>query len=268
MISRLLTAFAARPLLLDGGMGTRLIAADPEGRGYDPALCSLIRPEIVRDVHTRDITAGSDALLTATFGANTFWLGQRHGAKEIAAMNRRAVALAREAAGPGRFVLGSIGPTAGDSARDQAEILAGEGVDGVILETHRSGGALARLATIRGAVDLPILVSLFAFDEPVADAALRLVDAGADVIGINCVRPDHALAWIAELSMSIGSTPLLWKPAASHPEGPAVTPSELAADVPALLHYGVRLLGGCCGATEAHIAALRSALDREAAARL
>jgi methionine synthase I (cobalamin-dependent) len=259
-----MAALADRPLLLDAGMGTRLIAAAVDVRGYEAAL----RPDLVVDIHARDVAAGSDALLTSTFGANAGWLGRSRHAEEIAAINRRAVNLAREAAGPDRFLLGSIGPTAGDSARKQAAILAAEDVDGLILETHRSDGALAGLARIRRDVGLPILVSLFAFDEPVADAARRLVDAGADVVGVNCVRPDRALGWIAELSEAIPSTPLLWKPAASHPEGPSVAPSDLAADVPALLRHGVRLLGGCCGATEAHVAALRSALDREAAGGL
>jgi methionine synthase I (cobalamin-dependent) len=243
-------------------MGTRLIAADPEGG--DPALANLTCPDAVRALHARDVTAGSDAILTNSFGGNRSWLTRSGRGDDVVAINRRAVALARDAAGPDRFVLGSIGPTAGEGAREQAEFLASSGVDGLILETHRSAVAVASLAGIRPHVDLPILVSLFAFDEPVADAARRLADAGADVLGVNCVRPDQALRWVVELSRAT-ALPLLCKPSASHPDWPPIPPDEFASDVPTWLDHGVRLLGGCCGATAAHVAALRSALDRVAA---
>jgi methionine synthase I (cobalamin-dependent) len=263
--SRLLAALADRPLLLDGGMGTRLIARGLDLTADDPALWNLSRPEIVRDVHARDIAAGSDVLLTNTFGANAAWLARLGRAGEMVAINRTAVALASEAAGPDRFVLGSIGPTAGELARDQAEILAESGVDGLILETHRSDDALARLGELRRDLDLPILVGLFAFHEPIAEAGRRLADAGADVVGINCIPPEWAPEWIEDLWQAIPTVPLLCKPSAAHPDWPPIPPAALAAGVPALLRHGVRLLGGCCGATEAHVAALRSALDRAAA---
>jgi methionine synthase I (cobalamin-dependent) len=263
-----LAALADRPLLLDGSMGTRLIRLGPDRRFVDPALWNLTHPEAVRDVHARDVAAGSDAILTNTFGANPNWLARVDRAGDMIAINRRAVALAREAAGAGRFVLGSIAPPAADTASEQAEILAEAGVDGLILETHRSEQAIARLGELRGRFDLPIFVSLYAFDEPDDVAARRLVDAGADVVGINCIPPDWAPDWIEGLRQAIPTVPLLCKPSAEHPDFPPISPDALAAHVPALLRHGVRLLGGCCGATDAHVAALRSALDHATAVRL
>ena len=248
-------------------MGARLIARGLKVEADDPALWNLSHPEVVRDVHARDVAAGSDCVLTNSFGANGSWLDRFGRAGEMAAINRSAVALAREAAGPDRFVLGSIGPTATGAYRSQAEALAGAGVDGLILETHRPEQALAGLDELRQALDVPIVVSLFTCDGPVAEVARRLVDAGADVLGVNCVRPEAALGRIVALSEAV-SVPLLCKPAAAHPDWPPVAPADLAADLPRWLDRGVRLVGGCCGATEAHVAALRSALDRGAAARL
>src|SRR5215207_7751714 len=123
---RLLSAMARGLLVLDAAMGTRLIARGLDLSGDDPALWNLSHPEVVRELHTRDVAAGSDAVVTNTFGANRHWLARYGRAEEVAAINRRAVGLAREAAGPGRFVLGSIGPTTSEApgaAREQAEAL-------------------------------------------------------------------------------------------------------------------------------------------------
>lgn len=269
MTSRLLDAIAARPLLLDGGMGTRLIACGLDLRSDDTALWNLSHPEAVREVHAADVAAGSDAVVANTFGANSAWLDRYSRAGEMTAINRRAVELARDAVGPDRFVLGSIGPTAADrpgAYRAQADALADAGVDGLLLETHRSDRALLAMGELRRSLDLPILASLYWLAEPIEDAARHLVEAGADVLGANCLRPAHALDWISKLSLNTPlGFPILCKPSASHPDAPAVSPEELADDVWEWLEWGVRLLGGCCGATEAHVAAMRSALDEDMA---
>lgn len=269
MTSRLLDALAARPLLLDGGMGTRLMARGLDLAADDPALWNLSHPESVREVHSLDVAAGSDALLTNTFGANPAWLARFGREDDTTTINRRAVALARDAAGPDRFLLGSIGPTAagsGEAYRSQAEALAEAGVDGLVLETHRSGQALAGLDALRRSFHLPILIGLYWLDEPIVDAARRLVDAGADVLGVNCVSTERALRWIVELGqVTPRPRPILCKPSTSHPDGSVVSPSEFAEDVFEWLHWDARLIGGCCGATEAHVAAMRSALDEDMA---
>jgi methionine synthase I (cobalamin-dependent) len=259
---RLLEALANRPLLLDGGMGTRLIELGLDLKASDPSLWNLTHPQAIAAIHARDIAAGSDVLLTNTFGANTAWLDRFARAGEMAAINRRAVAIAREAAGPARFLLGTIGPTASSAEfyRAQAEILVESGVDGLLLETHTLSAALNGLDALRTTNDLPILVSLASWPYEPLQAARQLVEAGADVLWINCVEPGRARDWVQACGRLV-PVPLLWKPSASHPLSGSVTPEELAFGLPDLHAHGVRLFGGCCGANEAHVAALRAALD-------
>ena len=232
-------------------MGTRLIARGLDLASDDPALWNLSRPEVVDAVHRLDIRAGSDALVTNTFGANRAWLARFAREGETRKINQRAVAIAREAAGPARFLLGSIGPTAADrpgAYRDQADALTG--VDALLLETHTVDRALVGLAEIsRGG--LPIIVSLFRWDSP--EDSARLIDAGANILGANCVSPDVCRSMIGAIRGSV-AIPLFAKPT-------DVSPRQIASDVPNLLRLGVRLIGGCCGTTEAHVAAIRSALD-------
>jgi methionine synthase I (cobalamin-dependent) len=300
MSSRLLQALAIRPLLLDGGMGTRLIELGLDLRSSDPALWNLSNSEAVAAIHARDIAAGSDVLLSNTFGANASWLDRYGRIVEMAAINQSAVALARTAAGPDRFVLGTIGPTAGSAEvyRAQAEVLVEAGVDGLLLETHGQSAALLGLDALRSFINQPILVSLASWPLETRQCARRLVEAGADVLGINCVEPDRARNWVQALGRGV-PVPLLWKPSVSHPSARpvtparsaqnsfptlfheeegilsdpireedytyAVTPEKLALGLTDLITHGVRLFGGCCGATEVHIATLRSALDLQRA---
>src|SRR4051812_16772915 len=122
---RLHHAMARGLLVLDAAMGTRLIARGLDLTGDDPTLWNLSHPDEVRELHGRDVAAGSDAVVTNTFGANRNWLARYGRAGDVAAINRRAVGLARETVGPDRFVFGSIGPTASEvpgAAREQAEV--------------------------------------------------------------------------------------------------------------------------------------------------
>jgi methionine synthase I (cobalamin-dependent) len=258
----LLDAAARRPLVLDAAMGTRLLARGLDLAHDDPCLWNLAHPDAVRAVHVLDLAAGADAVLTNTFGANRRWLSRYGRAGDAVAINRRAAALAREAAGPDRFVIGSFGPTGADdphAGREQAEALAGAGVDALLFETHRFDQALASLAAARGLDSLPRLVSLLAWPEPVADAVRRLEDLGASAVGENCQRGMQPALATAERLAPVTSLPLWMKPSAGLPDEPQETPEAFAAAVPALLTSGVRFLGGCCGTTEAHVAALRKA---------
>ncbi len=254
-----------RPIALDAGMGTRLIGLGLDPRHDDPGLWNLDRPVEVAGVHARDVRAGADALLTNTFGANRSWLSRFDRVNDLERINRRAVELARGAAGESGFVLGDIGPTAADrigAAPEQAKILMEAGVDGLILETLRLETALAvlrELTSIPGRP--PLIASLWAWPEPIEDAARRLVDAGADVIGSNC-RPSlpEMLEATRRLASAV-SVPLLFKPGID-PEDPkdASTLSAFATAVRELVGYNVRIIGGCCGTTEAHVEAIAEAI--------
>ena len=256
-------ALAKGPILLDAAMGTRLIVRGLDLASDDPCLWVLDRPAEVLQVHRLDIQAGADALLTDTFGANRAWLNRFGRGDQVRAINRQAVELARHAAGAGRFLIGSIGPTASDRPPDlleQAEILLESGVDALLLETHRLDQAEAALRLLRDC-RVPILASLFDWPDPVDESARRLIDLGPLAIGANCqVGMKPALELARKLRQACNH-PLLIKPSAGLPGSPQQTPESFGDAVPELLSLGVRLIGGCCGTTEAHVSALRRRLD-------
>jgi 5-methyltetrahydrofolate--homocysteine methyltransferase len=273
MTSRLLAALEAAPLILDAAMGTRLLAKGLDLRVDDPCLWNLAHPDEVLEVHRRDVAAGSQVLFTNTFGANGFWLANYRtwlancrSLRAVEVINRRAVGLAREAAGSERWVVGSIGPTAAEqsgAATEQAAVLVDAGVDALIFETYRAEAAervLRELGTWLGG-SRPLLVSLWEWPDPPEPAARRLLDRGAAVLGMNC---QHGMGAALAFSQRLGpfvSCPLLVKPSASGAARPASgsSPASFAAAVPLLVDQNVRLLGGCCGTTEAHVAALAAA---------
>ncbi|HEX8200837.1 MAG TPA: homocysteine S-methyltransferase family protein [Isosphaeraceae bacterium] len=264
-----------RPLLLDAAMGTRLVARGLDLARDDPCLWTLDRPDDVLAVHRRDVAAGSDALLTNTFGANRRTLARLGRPDAVVEINRRAVALARQAAGADRFVLGSIGPQAVDdvdATREQVLALTEAGADALLLETHTRHEARTRLELLRGEVAPPVVVSIIETGElPGKPAGWAKGQAWADswlgrkggacAYGTNCHDLEATLRLIERLAHD-ASAPLIAQPSAGLPGPPLAGPEAFAAAVPRLLALGVRLLGGCCGTTEAHVAALRAALDR------
>ena len=256
--SALLQAMATRPLVMDAAMGTRLIERGLNLRDDDPALWNETHPEVVSAIHARDAAAGAEALVANTFGANRTWLARFGRGDDARGLNRAAIVLARAGAGPDRFVLGALGPTADDDAlREQVEALHDSGVDGLLFETHTIERATHSLSLI--SADVPILVSLLSWPEPPGEAARILEDLGAAVLGANC--QDGPAATLAILQTLAGATrlPLLAKPAAGLPGGPRASPEDFAAVVPALRDLGVKLIGGCCGTSDAHVAAIRVA---------
>ena len=136
---------ARRPLLLDGAMGTELDRMGAEGR----CVCNLRRPREVIAVHRRYLEAGSNAVMTNTLTMNRIFIESHRMGVDVVVVNRAGAALAREAAGPGGFVLGNLSSTgqllepygpgtmlgALGAFREQARLLAEGGVDGFIIET-------------------------------------------------------------------------------------------------------------------------------------
>ncbi len=274
---------------LDGAMGTQLFARGAR-YGQCTELLNTDQPEIVADVHRAYLAAGSDAVLTNTFGGNAVSLG-RHGlAGRTAELNRAAAELARSAAGPDNYVLGDIGPC-GDFLEplgtlkkadllagfaEQARGLAEGGVDGFIIETMT---ALEEIETAIEAVqkvsDRPILVSL-AYDPAGAEfrtmmgvspaqAAARLGGLGIAAIGYNCGTLDMEgylrLTEAYAAAVDGRGLLLLAEPNAGRPELKGDTAVyKLAAEAYAetlkkIVRAGAALVGGCCGTTPEHIAA-------------
>jgi 5-methyltetrahydrofolate--homocysteine methyltransferase len=279
-----------RVLLLDGGMGSLLMAAGLE-RGRAPEWWNLEHPERVEGAHRSYAEAGSDMVHTNTFGASPPKLsaaGLDGRCRDVVAA---AVAIARGACGASTMVAGDIGPTGlllppvggatideiGDAFREQADALAGAGVDLISIETmYDLREALAALAAAR-ATGLPVLASMTfesrkrGFFTIMGDALGRslvaLTEAGADAVGCNCsVTSSVMVGMVAEARRSVDAR-LVAQPNAGQPRvtGGGTTydasPEEFARDLMAMVAAGAGLVGGCCGTDARFIRAARVALD-------
>jgi len=283
------------PILGDGAMGTQLHARGvPFERSFDEL--NLTQPQIVEEVHRAYIAAGAEVIETNTFGANRFRLA-RHGLEgRVRDINFRAVKVAREAreaAGEPVFLAGSVGPigqhlepvgritlaAAEGAFREQIEALLEGGADLIVLETFSNlPELLAAVRAARSACDLPLCAQMtFAEDgltlsaEEPAQVVTALEAAGVDVIGVNCgVGPQVALE-VLETMRPLTRLPLSGQPNAGLParvEGRFVyfaSPAYYADFARQAVRLGVSYLGGCCGTTPAHIAAMRAALTPGAA---
>ncbi len=289
---------AARPLLFDGAMGTLLYSRGvPQRASLDELVLS--RPDLVGAIHREAIAAGAEAIETDTFGANRVRLAPLGLADRTSILNRRAAQLAREArevSGRDVLVAGSIGPVssplhgpshlservAGASAVEQLDGLLEGGIDLVVIETGSDlGHVLAAVEAARRACDLPVLASLtfgedllVADGSSAADAAAALHAAGVDALGVNCGSgPIAGIEVLEQMRDAAAGTPLLIMPNAGLPGRVggslvwAATPAYFADEVPRFLAAGAVIIGGCCGTTPDHVAAMRQALDREPAGR-
>ncbi len=228
----ILAAIEQSPLVLDAGMGTRLLPAGLDLRSDDPALWCVTHPDQVVAVHRRDVSSGAGAILTNTFGANRAWLARFGQVHQIGPINRRAVELARSAAGADRFVIGSVGPRSRaetGAAAEQATILVDEGVDAVLLETFRFPEVETVLEEVTRALGgaAPIFVSLWEWPDQPCAAAQRLVERGAAVLGFNC-GPGAAAAVAFAREPRASNSRSLAREAGVRPRAEAVmSPEEL-----------------------------------------
>jgi methionine synthase / methylenetetrahydrofolate reductase(NADPH) len=281
-----------RPLLADGAMGTLLFS-----RGIPQRACLdelvLQRPDLIGTIHREYVEAGADLIETATFGSNRVRLASWGLADAVGKINRRAAQIAREArdvTGRDVLVAGSIGPL-GRSGRDdpalderairavfreQIDGLLEGGVDLLAFETFSDlATLLVALAEARVACDLPVLTSLTIGEEmTLADghtpeaAAAALAAAGTDVFGVNCgVGPIVSLEALGRLTVAAPGIPGSCMPNAGLPqriEGRFVYAADaawFAETVAPAVSAGARIVGGCCGTTPAHVAAMRTAID-------
>jgi 5-methyltetrahydrofolate--homocysteine methyltransferase len=292
----LLQRIDERVLLSDGAMGTQLQRAGLEPGGCGEAW-NLDHPERILAIQRAYVEAGSDCLITNTFGASRIML-ERHGeAGRAVEINRRGAELAREAfAGRAGFVLGDMGPFGGlmepygeiprerveKALKEQARALVAGKVDAIIIETQT---ALEELEIAIGAAreaGAPVVIGSLAFDKMLdhyeartmmgvhpEGAAEFLASQGADVAALNCgtgIDMDLA-ADIARRYRSAAGLPVMAQPNAGQPElidhrvVYRETPSEMAEGLPRLLEAGARIIGGCCGSTPEHIRKFREILD-------
>jgi len=277
----------ARPVLLDGGMGTLLQDAGLED-GAPGELWNLDNQDAVRAAHAAYAEAGARILTTNTFGGTRPRLDMHGLGDRLAEVNRNAARIARSVADErGLLVAGDLGPTGellaplGTMTSEDATALFAEqlaalvegGIDLVLVETLSDlGEADAALAAARQvASDLPVIVTM-SFDTNLrtmmgvrpADAVAHLAEAGADAVGANCGRgPGEMEVIAAELAQArTGDLLLVAQSNAGLPQVVGdhfeydATPGELAAHAGRLAELGIDLVGGCCGSTPAHIAAV------------
>jgi methionine synthase / methylenetetrahydrofolate reductase(NADPH) len=273
-------------VLFDGAMGTMLYAKGVFiHRAFEEL--NLSQPDLVRDVHASYVAAGAQVLESNTFAANRFRLAPHGLVGDLERINRDGVALAREAAAGRAWVAGAMGPIGvriepfGPISRaearevflQQAQALVDAGVDLFLLETFTHLPELEEaMQALREVTDLPVVAQVSMTTggqtrEGVAaeEVARRLEAAGASAVGVNC---SDALATLDALERMGSATdlPLSGQPNAGQPRSVAgrsiylASPEYLHAWGRRALKSGARLLGGCCGTSPDHIAALRDLL--------
>jgi 5-methyltetrahydrofolate--homocysteine methyltransferase len=279
-------------LVGDGAMGTMLFQRGLEP-GRPPESITLSRPAVLEEIARLYLDAGSDILQTNTFGGSPLKLALHGLEAETEAINREAVRAVRRVAGDRGYVVASVGPSGRllepygdvsaaavyDSFRRQLAALCAAGVDGVIVETM-TDLAEAQLA-VRAAKDvspgIPVLATMTFDATPrgfftimgvsVAAAAAGLLEAGADAVGSNCGSGIEQMVAIAREFRRHTAAPLVIQANAGLPrsvDGRTVydeTPAFFAEQARGLAEPGVSVIGGCCGTTPDHIAALRAMVD-------
>lgn len=285
------------PLLFDGAMGTELYK-----RGVFINRCfeeaNLFAPDLVLSVHRDYIGAGAEVLTTNSWGAGKFKLAKYNLQDRLVEINAKAVLLARETASKAALagnahdvlIAGSVGPLgprldpvgalsaaeAEAAFEAQIRVLADNGADFILLETFGDvhEAVLAVRAAKRTAPGLPVFANLTIdmggnpiFGMSLEDAMDRLLEAEADVLGLNCsVGPQPMLRAAQRMRAHRKEVPLCIEPNAGMPrqiEGRMMymsTPEYFATYAKYYLQEGVRFVGGCCGTTPEHIRAMAGAV--------
>ncbi len=294
----LLDELALRPVCGDGAMGTLLMA-----RGMTSGACGMAwnvdRAEDVQAIHDAYRAAGSQLITTNSFGGSRFVLDLHGRAADVRALNLAAAQVARAAAGDDAWVLGDVGPCGdfiepvGDLTedevregfRDQIMALLEGGADAILVETMSDPAemVLGIEAALACDPEVPVIAT-YAFQKtatgefrtmmgtPVAEAIHRAVDAGANIVGANCgaaLDLDDYVALCKEIAAAAGITYVIIQPNAGAPrqvDGATLylaTPEQMAATATRLLEAGAHIVGGCCGTTPAHLAAIAEALAKQ-----
>jgi 5-methyltetrahydrofolate--homocysteine methyltransferase len=287
-VQDILDALQERVIVADGATGTMLQEAGLPV-GLPPEAWLLERPDAIRGVHEGYLAAGSELILTCTFGGTRVRLERKGYASRVPEINRRAVAIARQAAAGRAYVAGDIGPlgkflapigplTYGDAVEifsEQTVALAEGGTDVFYIETMASMDEMkaaieaARLAD----PDLPVFAT-FSFDHHgrtnmgvrPGEAVKALAELGVAAIGANCgATLDMTLEAVAKMHAAAPATPLVAKPNAGVPHAVGreivydATPAVMADYALRFAELGARVVGGCCGSTPAHITAVAAA---------
>ena len=287
--SKIKNLLKKRILLLDGAAGTEI-----QKRGMPSGVCPemwcLENPDVISNIHAAYRQAGSDIIYTCTFGANCFKLGHYH-TQNVREINKDLALLARQAAGRDALIAGDIGPTgqfiepfgslpfeeAVEAFKEQALGLLEGGVDLFVIETMMDiQEARAALLAVKETCRCFTIVTMtyekngrtLNGTDPVT-ALITLQSLGADAVGCNCSGgPDMMVGLIAAMK-PYAIVPLVAKPNAGVPRLVGRTTvfdmdaREFAAFGTKFAASGINMLGGCCGTTPDHIAALKESIKNE-----
>src|SRR3954453_12314315 len=294
---QLLDVIKERPLIGDGAMGTQLMLAGLE-QGNCGEAWNLTHPERVPAIQRRYAQAGSDCLLTNTFGGSRIMLNRHSHADDVAGVNAAGVRIAREAFGDrDGYVIGDIGPFGGlmepygefteaqvlDAFREQARALVDAGADAIIIERQTSLEEL-RLGLIASReAGAACVIGSMAYDVTLDGSTFRTMmgidperaaafmqEHGADIVALNCgTGMDMERARQAvQRYLRVTDRPIMAQPNAGLPKLVEMkvvydeTPEQMVAGVVPLLEAGASIVGGCCGSTPDHIRAFREAMDQ------
>ena len=297
MVQPFLERIATGPVLGDGAMGTQLQQAGLEPGGCGEAW-NTEHPDRVLAIQKKYVEAGSDCLITNTFGGSRIMLERHAQDSDVEAINKAGALIAREAfGGKDGYVLGDIGPFGGllepygevteksvrEAFAEQAMALVSGGVDAIIIETQTSLEELGIGLEAARDAGAPCVIGSMAYDvtfdgEEIRtmmgigpeDAAGFMVENGADVIALNC-GSGIDVSWAAravERYRRITDLPTMAQPNAGLPELIDMeviyrqTPEEMTGELSALLSAGANIVGGCCGSSPAHLRLFRELLDK------
>jgi methionine synthase / methylenetetrahydrofolate reductase(NADPH) len=280
----LLEAIETHPLCGDGAIATLLRERGAAEEVCLEALC-ISHPDLIREIHADYVKGGAHIIRTNTFGANAVQL-RRHGlSNHVNEINWQAAQLARQAAKEA-FVAGSVGPLGISSSeaehqgmdreecfRTQIGALLEGGVDLIFLQTFQDVDELLVALHVKQSLHhCPAICSLAASDDGLLPGSVslevafeKLVRHDAEILGVDGINgAEVALRFVEKLVPS--ALPLAIYPNASAPRyfhgryGSELSPAAFAEMGLALAQSGVGIIGGCCGTTPAHIAALSKAL--------
>jgi 5-methyltetrahydrofolate--homocysteine methyltransferase len=285
-----------RPLLGDGAMGTQLMIAGLE-QGNCGEAWNLTHPERVLGIQRRYVEAGSDCLITNTFGGSRIMLTRHSEADHVVEVNKAGVQIARQAFGDkDGYVLGDIGPFGGllqpfgefteaqvrSAFEEQAGALVDAGADAIIIETQTSLEELLIGIEAAQAAGSKCTIGSMAYDVTLDGTTFRTMmgieperaaefmeEHGAHIVALNCgtgMEMERARDAV-ERYKRVTSLPVMVQPNAGKPQLINMrvvydeTPEQMVKGLIPVLKAGANIVGSCCGSTPKHIRAFRKVMD-------
>ncbi|MDR1484299.1 MAG: homocysteine S-methyltransferase family protein [Planctomycetaceae bacterium] len=282
--------FKSGIFLLDGGWGTQLQARGL-AVGEHPDLWNLSNPDAVFSVAESYVSAGSDVILSNTFGSSRFVLARNGAEDKVELINRAGVAISKRAANGKAKVFASMGPSGVmlisgnvteqelyDAFLVQATAIATEQPDGIVIETMSDPAEAAVAVKAAKTTGLPVAVCMV-FDSgknkdrtmmgtTPEQAVSKLTEAGADIIGSNCGQGVDGFIPICKRMRAVTELPIWMKANAGLPQvidgrtAYSQSPEEFAEKAKQLIDAGANFIGGCCGTTPEFIANLRKYIGK------